>query len=112
MLQAFAERFAECNADLMQRFKDPSSAFMLAYAIIMLNTDLHNKSIKSEKRMKLVDFIKNLRGTCIGGASGSDRDTCVCIGGASCSVGIVGVSCSLAISGASGSVRCTYVSIG
>ncbi|XP_014777490.2 IQ motif and SEC7 domain-containing protein 1 isoform X2 [Octopus bimaculoides] len=28
----------------------------------MLNTDLHNSNIKSDKRMKLEDFIKNLRG--------------------------------------------------
>ena len=63
-MEAFAERFAECNSEQMQRFKDPSSAFMLAYAIIMLNTDLHNKSIKSDRRMKLADFVKNLRGFC------------------------------------------------
>ena len=61
-MEAFAERFAECNNEQMLLFKDPSSAFMLSYAIIMLNTDLHNKSIKSDRRMKLADFVKNLRG--------------------------------------------------
>lgn len=36
--------------------------FVLAFAIIMLNTDLHTPNIKPERRMKLEDFIKNLRG--------------------------------------------------
>lgn len=35
---------------------------MLAFAIIMLNTDLHTPSLKPESRMSLEDFIKNLRG--------------------------------------------------
>jgi Sec7-like guanine-nucleotide exchange factor len=28
----------------------------------MLNTDLHSRNIKSEKKMRLEQFIKNLRG--------------------------------------------------
>jgi len=28
----------------------------------MLNTDLHNANIKPERKMKLNDFIRNLRG--------------------------------------------------
>ncbi|KAJ8976559.1 hypothetical protein NQ317_014212 [Molorchus minor] len=36
--------------------------FVLAFAIIMLNTDLHTPNIKPERRMKVEDFIKNLRG--------------------------------------------------
>jgi len=28
----------------------------------MLNTDLHNKNIKPDRKMKLDDFIRNLRG--------------------------------------------------
>lgn len=36
--------------------------FVLAFAIIMLNTDLHSPNIKSDRRMKLEDFVKNLRG--------------------------------------------------
>lgn len=36
--------------------------FILAFAIIMLNTDLHSPNIKAEKKMRLEQFIKNLRG--------------------------------------------------
>lgn len=35
---------------------------MLAFAIIMLNTDLHTPNMKADRRMKPEDFIKNLRG--------------------------------------------------
>lgn len=36
--------------------------FVLVYAIIMLNTDQHNPNLKSDKRMKIEDFSRNLRG--------------------------------------------------
>ena len=62
VLQAFADRYCECNRDQAKQFRSCNSIFLLAYAIIMLNTDLHNKSIKAERRMKLTEFIKNLRG--------------------------------------------------
>lgn len=35
---------------------------MLAFAIIMLNTDLHTQALKDDRRMRCEDFIKNLRG--------------------------------------------------
>lgn len=35
---------------------------MLAFAIILLNTDLHNGNVREELRMKCEDFVKNLRG--------------------------------------------------
>jgi brefeldin A-resistance guanine nucleotide exchange factor 1 len=38
------------------------SMFVLVYAIIMLNTDQHNPNLKGDKRMKIEDFAKNLRG--------------------------------------------------
>ncbi len=36
--------------------------FILSFAVIMLNTDLHSPNIKHERRMKLTDFLKNLKG--------------------------------------------------
>jgi len=51
-----------CNPDQVKKFKTADTIFLLAFAIIMLNTDLHNDSIKQERKMKLEDFIKNLRG--------------------------------------------------
>jgi IQ motif/SEC7 domain-containing protein len=43
------------------------TVFVLAFAIIMLNTDLHTPHLKQDRRMKLEDFIKNLRGVDDGG---------------------------------------------
>ena len=61
-LQAFANRYCECNPDQAKKFSNVDTVFLLAFAIIMLNTDLHNKNIKPERKMKLSDFIKNLKG--------------------------------------------------
>lgn len=62
LMEAFAHRYCICNPDQIKNFRNPDTIFLLAFAIIMLNTDLHNSNIKTEKRMKLEDFIKNLRG--------------------------------------------------
>lgn len=62
LMQVFAQRYCQCNRDIVAKLRDPETMFVLAFAIIMLNTDLHTASMKQEKRMKLEDFIKNLRG--------------------------------------------------
>ena len=62
-MEAFAQRYIDDNPEQVKVFKTPDTVFLLAFAIIMLNTDLHNSSIKAERKMKLSDFIKNLRGT-------------------------------------------------
>ena len=64
MFQCFASWYCECNPDQVKKFRSSDTVFLLAFAIIMLNTDLHNKSIKQDRKMKLNDFIKNLRGGC------------------------------------------------
>ena len=62
LMEAFAERYCESNSDQAKRFKSTDTVFLLAFAIIMLNTDLHNVSVKAERKMKVEDFIKNMRG--------------------------------------------------
>ncbi|XP_064631904.1 IQ motif and SEC7 domain-containing protein 1-like isoform X3 [Lineus longissimus] len=62
LMEAFAHRYCICNPDQINKFSTSDTVFLLAFAIIMLNTDLHNSSIKNEKKMKPNDFIKNLRG--------------------------------------------------
>ncbi|KAI9317717.1 hypothetical protein BX666DRAFT_1856976 [Dichotomocladium elegans] len=47
----FAERYVHLN---------PNTAYVLAYSVIMLNTDLHSPRVKG--RMTLEDYIKNNRG--------------------------------------------------
>lgn len=46
----------------MEDFCSSETVFLLAFAIIMLNTDLHNSNIKPDRKMKVVDFVRNLRG--------------------------------------------------
>ncbi|ESO10251.1 hypothetical protein HELRODRAFT_109524 [Helobdella robusta] len=62
LMEAFASQYCHCNPDIVKSFHRPDTVFLLAFATIMLNTDLHNKSIKADRKMKLEDFIKNLRG--------------------------------------------------
>ncbi|KAJ9084446.1 guanine nucleotide exchange protein for ADP-robosylation factor [Entomophthora muscae] len=58
----FAERFSGQNPDA---FATAETAYVLAYSVIMLNTDLHNPQVK--RRMTLQEFIKNNRGINEGG---------------------------------------------
>ncbi|EFA11203.1 IQ motif and SEC7 domain-containing protein 1 isoform X2 [Tribolium castaneum] len=62
LMEVFSHRYCQCNVDIVARLRSPDTIFVLAFAIIMLNTDLHTPNIKPERRMKLEDFIKNLRG--------------------------------------------------
>eukprot|EP00980_Cylindrotheca_fusiformis_P007137 scaffold1501_cov130-Cylindrotheca_fusiformis.AAC.6 len=66
IMEKFAERFTHQNPGV---FPNADTAFILAFSVIMLNTDLHNPSIKPERRMTLEGFQKNNRGI---GENGSD----------------------------------------
>ena len=59
IMEKFAERFTDQNPGV---FPTPDAAFILAFSIIMLNTDLHNPAIKEERRMTKQGFIRNNRG--------------------------------------------------
>jgi brefeldin A-inhibited guanine nucleotide-exchange protein len=54
----FAERYIKGNPNA---FANADTAYVLAYSVIMLNTDQHSSNIKG-KRMTPEDFIKNNRG--------------------------------------------------
>lgn len=43
LMEKFAERFVNCNPDA---FKSADVAYVLAYSVIMLNTDAHNPQVK------------------------------------------------------------------
>lgn len=49
------------DADARGVFKSADAAFIFAFSIIMLHTDLHNPVIAPEKKMKLQEFIRNNR---------------------------------------------------
>jgi len=63
ILEKFAERYSEQNPNA---FPSADVAFILSFSIIMLNTDLHNPSIKEERKMTKEGFIRNNRGICDG----------------------------------------------
>ena len=48
IMEKFAERYTMQNPNV---FPTADAAFILAFSIIMLNTDLHNPAIKEERRM-------------------------------------------------------------
>lgn len=66
IMEKFAERFTFHNPDV---FPSADTAFILAFSVIMLNTDLHNPSIKEDRRMTPNSFLRNNRGI---GADGGD----------------------------------------
>ncbi len=60
LMEVFSSRYCRCNRDVVSRLRNPGdTVFILSFAIVMLNTDLHNKNVKDEKRMTLEQFIKN-----------------------------------------------------
>jgi IQ motif/SEC7 domain-containing protein len=65
LVEVFSQRYCHCNRDMVARLRSLDTVFVLAFAIIMLNTDLHTPNIKSDRRMTLEEFIKNLRGKII-----------------------------------------------
>ncbi|KAF8457552.1 hypothetical protein BDZ91DRAFT_504077 [Kalaharituber pfeilii] len=55
----FAERYITDNPNA---FANADTAYVLAYSVILLNTDLHNVKLKGRARMTKQEFIKNNRG--------------------------------------------------
>lgn len=60
----FAERYMGHNPQTL--FANADTAYILAFSVIMLNTDAHNPNLK-QKRMTKVEFVKNNRGINDGG---------------------------------------------
>ncbi|XP_012280396.1 IQ motif and SEC7 domain-containing protein 1 isoform X2 [Orussus abietinus] len=75
LMEVFSQRYCQCNPDVISRLRSADTVFVLAFAIIMLNTDLHTPNLKPERRMRLDDFVKNLRG--IDDCGDIDRDILV-----------------------------------
>ncbi|KAE8712834.1 Brefeldin A-inhibited guanine nucleotide-exchange protein 4 [Hibiscus syriacus] len=57
IMEKFAERYCKCNPN---SFTSADTAYVLAYSVIMLNTDAHNDMVKD--KMTKSDFIRNNRG--------------------------------------------------
>lgn len=59
-----SQRYCMCNPDVVQQFHNPDTIFILAFAVVLLNTDMYSPNIKPQRKMGLDDFIRNLRGLC------------------------------------------------
>ncbi|CAF0873235.1 unnamed protein product [Didymodactylos carnosus] len=59
LMEKFASRYCECNSNL-EIFASADAAYVLAYSVIMLTTDLHSKNVK--KKMTKEQYIKMNRG--------------------------------------------------
>jgi len=57
MLETFATRYCELNPGV---FSSPDTCHVLSYAIMMLNTSLHNPAVK--EKLDLQQFVKMNRG--------------------------------------------------
>ncbi|KAL6874044.1 hypothetical protein ACP4OV_014126 [Aristida adscensionis] len=57
IMEKFAERYCKCNPDA---FTSADTAYVLAYSVILLNTDAHNAMVKN--KMSKADFMRNNRG--------------------------------------------------
>lgn len=64
LISTIVERFADkyCAGDYPDEVANADAVYILTYAIILLNTDQHNPTLSSLKRMKVEDFSRNLRG--------------------------------------------------
>ena len=60
IVTTFTEKYLPFSTN--EEIADTESAFVLTYAIIMLNTELYNPNVKSQNRMSQEGFAKNLRG--------------------------------------------------
>uniref|UniRef100_A0A674C9Y8 IQ motif and Sec7 domain ArfGEF 1 n=1 Tax=Salmo trutta TaxID=8032 RepID=A0A674C9Y8_SALTR len=67
LIEAYSQRYCICNPGVVRQFRNPDTIFILAFAIILLNTDMYSPNVKPERKMKLEDFVKNLRGVDDGG---------------------------------------------
>ncbi|KAF4363911.1 hypothetical protein G4B88_004211 [Cannabis sativa] len=57
IMEKFAERYCKCNPN---SFTSADTAYVLAYSVILLNTDAHNIMVKN--KMTKADFLRNNRG--------------------------------------------------
>ena len=64
-MEAWAGCWYAANPSAHEILKNVDVAYVLAFGIIMLNTDLHNDQV--QKKMTIDDFVKNMKGINDGG---------------------------------------------
>ncbi|BFY99374.1 hypothetical protein BsWGS_02414 [Bradybaena similaris] len=61
LMEKFASRYYECNQG-MEIFASADTAYVLAFSVIMLTTDLHNPQVKPSSKMTKEQYIRMNRG--------------------------------------------------
>lgn len=56
LMEKFAQRYCKCNP---KSFSSADTAYVLAYSVIMLNTDAHNPMVKQKVRFGVSDSQRN-----------------------------------------------------
>jgi golgi-specific brefeldin A-resistance guanine nucleotide exchange factor 1 len=69
LMECWARHWFDANPDAVTKIQDADVAYVLAFSIIMLNTDLHNDQVKD--KMTIEQYMKNNRG--INGGKDIDR---------------------------------------
>jgi Sec7-like guanine-nucleotide exchange factor len=59
VMERFAQRYCQCEPKL---FTNSDVGYILAFSLIMLNTDAHNDNIKPDRKMTKLQFVANNRG--------------------------------------------------
>ena len=60
LVEKFAERYVSCNSE---NFKSADVAYVLAYSVVMLNTDAHNPQVKNKMSKQVRPFTLLLLGS-------------------------------------------------
>ena len=58
LMQVFSGRYCQCNREFLATLHSSDTVFILAFAIILLNTDLHTPNIK----VNYSQFFSNVQG--------------------------------------------------
>eukprot|EP00092_Neocalanus_flemingeri_P013794 GFUD01014880.1.p1 GENE.GFUD01014880.1~~GFUD01014880.1.p1 ORF type:complete len:961 (+),score=185.10 GFUD01014880.1:150-3032(+) len=61
IMEVFGKRFNKCNPSFASKLKCQESVVTLAFAIMLLNTDLHTTNLKADKKMLEKEFMNSLK---------------------------------------------------
>lgn len=76
LMEVFGQRYCQCNPQVVARLRNPDTIFILAFAVIMLNTDLHTPSIKGRCIHLSVCACKSSYSIIVAGTSVPYRTVC------------------------------------
>ncbi|TNN16673.1 IQ motif and SEC7 domain-containing protein [Schistosoma japonicum] len=77
LLNEFQSAYVEQNASRVKsQFRNSDTVMILAYAIVMLHTDMYSPNVRPQSKMTREEFVRNLRGV----DSGDDLDRDLLVG--------------------------------